>query len=282
MAFRNPQHDISVLLHQQQQFYVTELGRNHKTLSKQYKKLARIQSEIDHRQQTGPCRPAKKKLQFTRAIIKKDVDALERQQEHLRHCLNMVASYDGKTPCIPLPSWTTYPPPMIYPSAPLNTLQRAVPWTAPSYQLPECSNDLRHKTPSSRCDRPPSADSGFCEPSTHSRQSVSQGSDSTDISALDQVHIDEATACSSEVARLAPAASRETSASSGQTEVPQRAGHGPCTRSGTQAAGPRQRRYSEDAIRLIEHEFGTLKIHQRGRSEVLLPTCNRTLSSFPG
>ena len=85
-----PTPDVRGILYEQQYYFATELGRNHQSLSKLYKKLAKVERSLAERKERNLSRHDKKKLQWTRALSMKAVSNLESQQmglhERLRQC----------------------------------------------------------------------------------------------------------------------------------------------------------------------------------------------------
>ena len=85
------------MLHYQHRLYTSELAKSHGKLSKLYKKLEKAERGLSERRDRGLTRKDKKKLQWDRASTKTVVREAEAHHallhEHLRQSNNLIASY---------------------------------------------------------------------------------------------------------------------------------------------------------------------------------------------
>lgn len=97
MAFFPVQPNMLSLLHYQHRLYTSELASSHRTLSKWYKKLERIERGLSDWKDRGLKRKDKKKLEWARATTKTAVSDAEAHQallhDYLRQCSDLIASY---------------------------------------------------------------------------------------------------------------------------------------------------------------------------------------------
>lgn len=97
MAFFQVQTNMLSLLHYQHRLYTSELAASHRTLSKLYQKLERIERGLSDWKDRGLTRKDKKKLQWDRATTKTAVKDAEAHQallhDYLRQCSDLIASY---------------------------------------------------------------------------------------------------------------------------------------------------------------------------------------------
>ncbi|EMC91790.1 hypothetical protein BAUCODRAFT_126776 [Baudoinia panamericana UAMH 10762] len=117
--YPNRQPSVLPALYFQHRFYTSQLTQTHQALSKSYRKLARVETELADGQDRQVTRKEKKQLQWSKSTTRATVQKLESQQanlqESLRQCNHLIASYGTNTSCYqwPLPPetpWTTHPP----------------------------------------------------------------------------------------------------------------------------------------------------------------------------
>ena len=270
------------LLHEQQRYYTAELGRTHQALSKLYKKLAKTERDLASWQESGFNRKVKKKMQWSRSVSKQSVGKLEREQadlhECLRQCNELMTFYNGPECDIPpRPYWTAYP---LTPFSPVP----GTPWTAGPYRpcLGEQTQErpqywdlsmLRERRQSSP--HASSADSGFYEPAMYGHPfGLSTTNDSNHRYAHEQM--------SPHALEFIPSPQRSKKSSlSEEDDLPEIVSPVSPTKLGADVSAPsspRRRRYSENAISLIESRLSLPMAHQRGSSVDIAPSMKRTVS----
>ena len=244
------------LLCEQHRYQTDVLGNSHRTLASQYRRLAELDLAVATRHETKMPRKEKKYLQWFRSITKKSIQDLERQQmclrESLRRCEALIDSYAPATERAATGWWTGHPPPVPYPTTPLSALP--IPQTLGSQDAGELPNYwdlsvLRERGGS--CASVPSADSGFREPPAFAHP-LPHTLYNTVESSL-------------------PFQRRQNSPQSENDSV---AELGTATSVGAELRSPR-RRYSENAIQIVESRLAAPKTHTRIRSVEQIPVFDR-------
>lgn len=258
------------MLHIQHRYYTSELGNTHKQLGQAYKKLARIELEFIQRHEKNLTRQQKKALQWSKSLTTALLKSLESQQtwlhDYLQQCTSLIASYEGSmaTPWSAVSSTDPYSP---------------APWsmTAPAYFLPQQQQAPQYWDLSMLHERrdsspfAPSADSGYVEANA---SVFPYSQESTDLLSTNPNN-----GSSVAAARVEPQSKK--SSVSEHDDVPElREPTVLPTQPGAPANPTRQRRYSENAIQIIENRLALPKQtrHQRGQSESATPVPHRTLS----
>ena len=282
MSSPYPQVGFLPLLHEQRRYYTAELGRTHQALSKLYKKLAKTERDLASWQERGLNRKTKKKMQWSRSVSKHSVAKLEREQadlhECLRQCNELTTFYNGPECDVPpRPYWTAYPFTALTPVP-------ATPWTAGPYR--PCFGEQTQERPQywdlsmlrERRQSSPhasSADSGFYEPAMYGHPF---GLRSIDDGAYRYAHEQ----MSPHAMEFVPSPQRSKKSSlSEKDDLPEIVSPVSPTKHGADASeptSPRRRRYSENAISLIESRLSLPMAHQRGSSVDIAPSMKRTVS----
>ncbi|KAF7193704.1 hypothetical protein HII31_04954 [Pseudocercospora fuligena] len=103
--------DMLALLYGQHQSYTAELGQTHQKLSKQYKKMSKVERVLSERQDRHLSREERKKWQYSRVLTKRNIAVMEFQQarlhDMLRQCNDLIASFEhgGATYNSPMTPW---------------------------------------------------------------------------------------------------------------------------------------------------------------------------------
>ncbi|KAK5133690.1 hypothetical protein LTR08_007444 [Meristemomyces frigidus] len=303
--------NMLALLHEQLRFYTTELGRTHQALSKLYRKLAKIERVLAEREERVLSRKDKKKLQWARSMAKSTVEKLEAQQgwlhEYLRQCNNLIASYETSSPVessvyhLPATPWTAHLPPSPYghsfsPYSPIasNPWTHATPARSPAcvdgeraQQRPQywdlsMLRERRQSSPDAA-----SADSGFYEPAMYG-QPFHLGhegfSDPNHVYAHEMMSPGSTYSSATNAAGASTLSTPVTPAtemspgSEKADDVPELLSSpirptklGVAEDTGAGASGHR-RRYSENAIQLIENRLATPQSHQHKRGTSVGPS----------
>lgn len=112
MSFPAPvRPDMLALLYGQHQSYTAELGQTHQKLSKQYKKMSKVERVLSERQDRHLCREERKKWQYSRVLTKRNIADMESQQarlhDMLRQCNDLIASFEhgGSAYNFPMTRW---------------------------------------------------------------------------------------------------------------------------------------------------------------------------------
>ncbi|EME78458.1 uncharacterized protein MYCFIDRAFT_80873 [Pseudocercospora fijiensis CIRAD86] len=113
MSFSAPvRPDMLALLYGQHQSYTAELGQTHQKLSKQYKKMSKVERVLSERQDRHLSREERKKWQYSRVLTKRNIAVMEFQQarlhDMLRQCNDLIASFEhggGATHNSPMTPW---------------------------------------------------------------------------------------------------------------------------------------------------------------------------------
>ena len=256
------------LLQVQHRYYTSELIRTHRVLAQQYRKLASIEQALVKRQERQLTRKDKKKLQWSRALTKKDVSQLESQQlwlhEYLRQCDDLMGSYNSPLQG-GLAAWTSYTMPPSYP-LPID----ACSWSTGSYQIDQVPQywDLP-MLPERRASSPcaPSADSGFYEAPMYAQPFGLQELDDPDHLYANEL-----------MAGLHNTNGSSSMAASENDNVPELITPTSPTKTGAEPKSPLRRRYSENAIRLIEGRLAAGKTHPSRNRVGGIPILSRTVS----
>ena len=311
------QTDMLALLQYQHRYYASELGRTHQALSKLYRKLARIERTLSEREQRQLSRREKKRLQWAKSVAKSTIEKLDQQQrdlhEYIRQCNELLASYEQPASAVtteggwhlPQTPWTAHLPPSPWrsdygsPFTPYSPVA-AHPWTTPATVrasfFPGEVTDRRRPAPQywdlsmlrERRRSSPNesmADSGFHEPLLYGHP-LAVGHESNDDP--NHVYAHEIMSAStysndSTTERPAEGVERRVSTSSDNDKVPDLplSPTSP-TKMGAEAVGTgHKRRYSENAIQLIESRLAVAKSHQRGRSVGPMPGLERRSVHHP-
>lgn len=252
------------LLHEQHRYYTKLLIESHRKSVKQYKRLAELELTIAQRHENNMPRKEKKWSQWSRAITKKAIKDLEQQQvclhEYLRQCGDLITSYDQSNAVAAAGRWIGHLPPIPYP----NGICPMVP-SSPFGTASEDSEEppkywdlsmLRERGGSSGSY--PSEDSGY-EPPTYFQPSVHSF-----------------TNCSPQMSAKSPTFHpRQDSFQSENDPVAELGIMSSPTRTGAEIREPGRRRYSENAIQLIESRLDVPKSHKRIRSVEQIPRFDR-------
>ena len=285
------QADLLGLLQNQDRYYNTELGNSHKALSKQYEKLARTELAIVERHERGLTRKDKKKLQWSRALAKKAVQELESQQAWLHGYLRqrdyVISSYGERVYNAQTALWSAQVPPTPCSYQSLSPLSPISPWPvssyhtsfhvsqppAPQYWDLSMLRERRRSSPFA-----PSADSGFYEPSTHARPfGLNEVHDPGHSLSHELVTSSYNGAVDNNSSAMAPL--RKKSSISEKDDLPELVTPTSPTRTGAEMTSPRKRRYSENAIQLIESRLAAPKhTHSRATSTGSVPPLDRAVS----
>ncbi|KAK5165104.1 uncharacterized protein LTR77_009201 [Saxophila tyrrhenica] len=269
MLYADQQLDLRDLVHQQYSYYARELGNTHKALSTQYMRLAELQKKLDEREERQLSRKVKKKTQWSRALTKKAIESLESQQAwlyaYLCQCYYVLSTYesDGHNA-------TPTPPGFDATTMPIFDNRETYGCTTPAHF--EDTGRMRYWDHSMMTERRMSSpygsstDLGFFESPTHHPLPWDSGQSllfpnvyqNTDPWSGD-----------------APRASLSTLSSSSERDVvPEMINPAPPP----STMKPRKRRYSENAIQLIESRLPATKTHRRGQSVDHISASSRTLS----
>jgi len=176
----NMQTHMLALLQERHRFYTSELGQTHQSLSKLYRKLGKIERVLSEREQRELNRKVKKRLQWAKSVTKSTVENLELQQaslhELLRQCNDLISSYEPPSSAVssfyhlPQTPWTAHLPPSPFGTFSPYSPVASNPWTArptageqgtqgPQYWDLSMLRERRGSSPHGS-----SADSGFYEP----------------------------------------------------------------------------------------------------------------------
>ena len=255
------------LLHDQRRYYTSLLTKSHRSLGKQYQRLAEIQLSLAQRHESHMLRREKKHLQWSRSKVKKAIQSLEREheclEEHLRQCGDVIASYVQTTTTDTPAKWAGYytqPPYPITPVSTMTTMPR-FPSTEDDKEQPKYWDLSMLRERGGSTASVPSADSGFHEPSIFSQPlphpCVSGSPPAAAMFPSPQPRQNSFQSEDDTVGELEP------------MPLPAKTG------------AMRQRRYSENAIQLIESRFAAPKSHNRVRSVEQIPALDR-VTSVPG
>lgn len=270
------------LLHAQHRYYTSELGNTHRQLAAQYNKLARVELELIQRNEKSLTRQEKKALQWTRSITKSTIRSLESQQhwlhDYLRQCNDLIASCESSLYSSPVTPWSAVLP--TGPFSPVSGWATPAPWSSTPASHHDSQQQhtpqywdlamLRERRESSPLAPSGSSDSGYCDGSAfvqpYTPEFSNPFSTSTEPEALPAA------------AHLSP--SSKKSSVSENDDVPDLIEPASPTRSGASPTSPHKRRYSENAIQLIESRLSLPKQthHRRGNSASATPVLHRTLS----
>ena len=280
--YRQTPHDFYSLPYHQHRTYTHELSQTHKALGRLYNKLASLELAIAERKERQLTRKDKKKLQWSRALTKKALHNLEWQQaslqESLRQCNDLIASSTNSAYNSSPMDWTSHVPPTTYPYMPV-ALPTAPPWLYMGYNYDRSPlywdlSTLRERCPPSSSG--PTADSGFYEPPTYTQHAdLGLGDTLNNFVATDSTNIPQADLASSSLPHI-----RKDSCRSDNDEVPDLPTVTISTTTNAQSASAHSRRYSENAIQLIESRLVAPKSHHRGYSTGQIAHMNRTASDF--
>ena len=276
MFYPGMQQPLLHMLHAQHRYYTSELGNTHKQLGKQYKKLASIELDLIQRNEKKLTRQQKKSLQWSRCHAKAAVKSLESQQtwlhDYIRQCNDLIASCEGSVLSSPVTPWSAFPSQDLLST--MSGLTTPTAWTAapptpfqPQYWDLSMLRERREPSPFAPSW---SADSGFEEANTSAVQHA-QGF-------IHPIPSSSARSGAAPTAALAPS-SQETSGSE-KDDLPEIMGPSSPAQSGASPTSPHKRRYSENAIQLIESRLSAPKQphHQRGNSASATPVPHRNLS----
>lgn len=269
MALTAPQPDMLVLLHHQHRFYTNELAKTHRSLGKLYKKLTRTERALQEWKGRELTRKDKKKLQWNRGTTKSQVRALELQQaflhDYLHQCNDLIASYDTPQTGYHLPStpWTAHLPPMGFGYEPYTPMP-ATSWTAGSFQERQQQQPqywdlsmLRERRQSTPASGSASADSGYHEPAN---ALFGQAFHYGEVNDPNHVWAHELMQASTSASSDDASQSKKSSVSE-KDNVPELpiVVAGAVAEEEVKPKSPHRRRYSENAIQLIEHRLSAAK-----------------------
>ena len=246
------------LLCEQHRYHTDVLSNSHQALGNQYRRLADLELAMSRRHETRMPRKEKKYLQWSRSTTKKAIRDLERQQvwlrEHLRQCEDLINSFAHTKDKAATGWWTGNSPPVSYPISTLSAMP-TVPQTLESEdagQQPQYWDLSMLREREASCASIPSADSGFYELT----QPIPYAVDNTGTRAFETSLI------------------TQTKQNSLQSENDLVSELGMPTRVGAELHSPK-RRYSENAIQIIESRLATPKTHSRVRSVEQIPVFDR-------
>lgn len=114
MSYSPARPDVLALLYEQQRNYNAQLGDNHESLSKLYKKLAKVEHVLADKRDGEMKRSDKKKLKYTQMLTKKSIASVQTKQDllhqHLEQCMSLIDSYNKQTIISPATPWMHLPP----------------------------------------------------------------------------------------------------------------------------------------------------------------------------
>lgn len=264
MAFFDVQANMVAMLHYQHRMYTSELGKSHRTLSKLYKKLEKAERGLSTWKCNGLTRKDKKKMQWDRATTKSLVKDAEASQallhDYLRQCNDLIASYSPQFYQSPAAVWQTPLSPTATSFAPSSPAP-PTPWTAGPFEERPAWNpqgpqywDLSMLRERQASPFMGSADSGFYEPAG---RGVSNNNSGTTLEPV-----------TSNSSRVSGPSNR--SSFSEKDALPELVTPSSPAKVGAEGpASPHQRRYSENAIQMIESRLGIGKV-KRTASETRL------------
>ncbi|KAK5107593.1 hypothetical protein LTR62_000987 [Meristemomyces frigidus] len=279
-----PSVEYPPLLHTQHYYYTSELAKTHQTLSKRYKKLGRVEKALSERDERGLNRKEKKKLQWAKSVTKSTIQKLEEQraylQVYLRQCNDLIAAYEPSIYHLPTTPWTAHlPQSPCMPFTPYSAVGRN-PWhtAAASRELQYWDlSMLRERRRSSPNDS--SADSGFYEPALRNL-----GAEAEHVFAHEIMSGSIYSPAEGAMFMSGIRSKKSSMSSEKKDDVPKLMKSPPVAimkagamDSAGEAMGHR-RRYSENAIQLIERRLATPSGHQRGPSVGPVPS-DRTRST---
>ncbi|KAM0717446.1 hypothetical protein Q7P37_007298 [Cladosporium fusiforme] len=271
MAATEVQANMLSLLYYQHRLYTSELAKSHRSLSKLYKKLERIEKTLPVWKDRGLTRKDKKKLQWDRAITKSTVKCVEAEQallhNHLRQCSELIDSYIPNVYRFLPDSWKSPLSPTAYPFIP-NSPAPATPWTAGPFEertawsrgIPQYWDLSMLQEPGHLSSFDKSTNSGFYE---HARDDMwlSQNGDNDNNNASLYGQVNSGATSSSQTGR-----SSNRSSLSEKDALPELATPSSPSKCRAQGPGTHRRRYSENAIQLIESRLEAATTGSRVRS----------------
>lgn len=263
------------LLHAQHRYYTTELGNTHKQLAKQYEKLASFELDLIQRDEKKLSRQEKKRLQWSRSHSKAAVKAIESQQiwlhDYIRQCNDLIASYGGNEYGSPVTPWSPFS--ATDPLSPMSSLATPTwPTAPPTFFQPQYWDlSMLRETRQSSHSPSWSAGSAFYEhtaapslPQTHSFRDPFSGNNHQ-FGIIDTIRPQDPPSKKSSISEKDEVPDLIETASPAQAGAP---------------ASSHKRRYSENAIQLIESRLSIPKQsrHHRGSSAGASFVPHRTLS----
>ena len=254
------------LLYDRHRYFTDLVNDSRRTLERQYERLAKIETAIVQRYESQMPRKQKKQLQWSRAKTKRSIQDIERQQFYLRGWIRHyeeimgACAYAGS-----MSGWNNPAPQLPYPVTPfsaISTVQLTI-------MIGDCEEPTKYWDLSILRERGgsaasvPSADSGFYEPSAYSRTVQHDlGSVSPFAAAISpSVH------------------PRQDSFHSENGTIGELCMMPSPTKVGAEVHGSRhnQRRYSENAMQLIESRIASPKGRSRVRSVDQIPSFDRVM-----
>lgn len=268
------------LLYFQQRLYISELGKSHHTLSQLYRKLEKIERELSEWKDRGLTRKDKKRLQWDRAIARSSLRHLEADQallrDHLQQCNDSIASYNATllhNPPMPCVSSLS---PMAYPFTPTSPFP-ATPWTAGPFEErttwgppePQYWDLSMLREPRQPLSTHGSPDSGFYEPTRQTGWFEHSGfAAGYEARVSDQVEVPMTSS-------FIVATPSNRSSRSEKDALPELMSPSSPAKLGAEGpTSPHRRRYSENAIQLIESHLEL----SRGSRVGSAPPSKRTVS----
>ncbi|CZT18538.1 uncharacterized protein RCC_04383 [Ramularia collo-cygni] len=105
--------DVLALLYDQQRNYNAQLGQNHESLSKLYRKLAKIEQVLAVEPERHMKRACRKKWKYSQVLTKKSITSIQDKQDILYQlldqCASLIGSYHEQT-LTPATPWMHLPP----------------------------------------------------------------------------------------------------------------------------------------------------------------------------
>lgn len=106
--------DVLALLDNQQRNYNAQLGQNHESLSKLYRKLAKIENVLAAEHERPMKRSCRKKWKWSQMLTKKSIASVQERQDvlhqHLEQCISLIGSYNEQILMSPPTPWGNLPP----------------------------------------------------------------------------------------------------------------------------------------------------------------------------
>lgn len=218
--------DMLPLLHTQHRHYTSQLASTHQQLGKLYKKLAKIERQLNSPEAQKLRRKDKKRIKWTQMVAGQSIQNLEVQQgnleQYLRQCKKLIAAYEPSVYHLPTTPWTAHLPSSPWGGMPFSPYSPVAPspWSsdgarqAPQYwDLSMLRERRRQSSPNTS-----SADSGFYEPApSYTQSAFANGEEAIPIP--DHVFAHEMMAATAAMTYTGASRSGNTSVSEGKDEV---------------------------------------------------------------